>query len=306
MALLVGSLSAGLVAACKKTIVNVIPLAGLEICVEMSPCPASQVTLLEREEQDLEARLTGPDGEPLSGRPVTWTSADPGVASVSSTGTLTGVSAGVTFARAQVESLQASLPVTVLKGPTIALSSQLLQLQGTSGEAPIEIAVLVENSGNGTLSGLFASVESEGSESEEWLVASLQSTGAPTILLVQAFLSNLNAGTYRGTVTITDPSALNSPQTVEVELQVETGVALSPSAVLLVAPSGAFQPATQDVAVEPVGGGVLAGLTASVSYVSGGAEGWLSTSFANAQAPTTLELSGSARFLVPGTYVAMV
>ena len=260
-ALLVITLSAVVFVGCEKTIVNVIPLANVQVCPPAEgavPCP-EQVTLLEEESVSLEARLTGPDGEVLSGRQVTWRTDEPGVATINSTGTLQAVSPGATFAHAQVETLAAAMPVMVLKGPTIALSSQLLQLQGPSGEeTPLEIVILVENSGNGDLPGLSVSVAMDGGEEEDWLAATLQSDTAPTTLIVQAFLQDLESGLYGGTLTIVGPTALNSPQTVRVELQVGDElpkIQLDPPAVQFVAPSGAFQPAIQDVSVEDIGGG---------------------------------------------------
>ena len=311
LALLVSSVAGGLIAGCEKTLVNVIPLVGLQIALTSDGCLVApgQVTLLEAEEENLEACLTGPGGEPLTGRPVTWRSDNSDVALVTPTGTLRGVSPGVTAARVAVENLQASIPVTVLQGRTISLSPELLQLQGPSGEAPLEAQVQVENAGNGTLSGLSASVEIEGGEATDWLIASLQGTSAPTTLLVQVLLADLSPSFYRGTVRVADPLALNSPQTVEVEVQVGEPlpkIGLDLTAVQFVAPSGAFQPAIQEVSVENVGGGVLGGLAANVTYLSGGAVGWLSVVFAAGEAPTTLELSANARFLAPGTYVADV
>lgn len=309
-ALFVITLIGGLIVGCEKTILNVIPPSDLQIHLVGQDLPANSVTLLEKEEQAFEARLTGPDGEPLSGRTVTWSTDDPTVASLTSSGVLMGLAPGSTVARAQVENLRAAVPVTVLQGPTIELSSQLLQLQGPSGgETPLEIGVFVENAGNGSLSGLSASVQTDGPAGEDWLVASLQSGDAPTILLVQVLLENLVPGSYRGQVMVTGPTALNGSQAVQVELEVGEPlpiIDLSPTSVLLVAPAGAFQPAIQEVAVENVGGGTLDGLGVGVTYVSGGEEGWLSTMFVDSGAPTTFDISALARFLAPGTYIADV
>ncbi len=291
------------IAGCETTLVSVIPPASLRILPD-------QVTVLEGEEEIVEADLRGPAGEPLSGRTVVWRSDNPDVASVTPSGIVRGEREGLTIVRAQVESLQASVPIIVLKGPTIALSAGVLKLEGPSREeTPLEIAVLVENAGNGAISALSAFVQFEGDSGQDWLNATLQGTSAPTTLLVQAFLADLAPGDYRATVRVSDPSALNSPQLLEVELRVGEPlpeIGLSPTVVALGAAAGTFQPATEDVAVQNTGGGVLDGLVANVTYLSGGAAGWLSAAFADEEAPTTMELSASARFLAPGTYVAEV
>lgn len=297
---------------CESRLISVIPPSNLQICAaSTSPCPPppSQVTLLEGEEEALRARLTGPDGELLSGRPVSWSSDDLGVAAVTPQGLLRGVLPGLTVVRAEAEGLRASVAVAVLQGPTIALSAQLLQLAGPSGEPPLEVVVEVGNVGNGSLSGLVASVQTDVGGGEGWLVSALQGEAAPTTLSIQVLLEDLSPGLYTGRVAVADPAASNSPQTIEVEVSVEDPlprIDLSPTVAFLSAASGTVQPAILDVSVDNGGGGVLEGLMTSVTYVSGGSPGWLSTSFAGAQVPTTLEISANGRFLAPGTYVADV
>jgi hypothetical protein len=216
---------------------------------------------------------------------------------------------GLTVVRAEAEGLRASVAVAVLQGPTIALSAQLLQLAGPSGEPPLEVVVEVGNVGNGSLSGLVASVQTDVGGGEGWLVSALQGEAAPTTLSIQVLLEDLSPGLYTGRVAVADPAASNSPQTIEVEVSVEDPlprIDLSPTVAFLSAASGTVQPAILDVSVDNGGGGVLEGLMTSVTYVSGGSPGWLSTSFAGAQVPTTLEISANGRFLAPGTYVADV
>ena len=271
------------------------------------------MTLLEGAEETLSARLLGPNGELLSGRPVSWSSDSPGVADVTPTGTLRGVSPGMTVVPAQVAGLSASTAVVVLQGPTIALSSQLLQLGGPSGEAPLEQVIDVDKSGNGSLVGLGVSVEIDNGGAGAWLVATLESASPPinvaAQVIVQVILEDLLPGFYTGRVIVRDPAALNSSQTIEIELSVGEPlprIDLRPTVSFLSAASGTVQPATQDVSVENGGGGVLDGLMTDITYISGGLEGWLTASFTGAQAPTTLEIVANGRFLPPGTYVANI
>lgn len=304
MALLV-AFGTAMLGGCETTLITPIPPTDLAICLGFPDCPG-QTLLLEGETLQLEARLTGPEGQVLAGRPVTWTSSDPSVATVASDGAVAGVGEGAAVVRAEAAGLSASIGLTVLKGPTLLLETALLQLQGPSGEPPLQVPVEIENAGNGTLSGLTASVETDGATTG-WLVATLESSTAPTSVLVEVILAELPSGSYSGRVTIEGENAVNGPQTVEVAVEVGEPlpkINLNPTAASLGAAAGTVQPATQDVEVENTGGGVLDGLSAAVTYVSGGAGGWVTTSFIAPQAPTTLEIQASARFLAPGTYVA--
>ncbi|HEX6927566.1 MAG TPA: Ig-like domain-containing protein [Longimicrobiaceae bacterium] len=68
--------------------------------VEVSPDGA---TLLVGEKQQFRARALASDGSELTGRPVTWSSSDPDIVEISSTGLATALAAGAATIRATIE-----------------------------------------------------------------------------------------------------------------------------------------------------------------------------------------------------------
>lgn len=92
-------------------------------------------TLMLAETVQLQAVLRDPDGQVLSGRPVTWTSTDVSVAQVSSTGLVTARGLGVTVVVATSEGLSASAGITVVRAPVATLTVAPTSLSLTVGEA---------------------------------------------------------------------------------------------------------------------------------------------------------------------------
>jgi hypothetical protein len=283
-------------------VVDAVPLTDLEVL-------PSQVTLLEGEARTLQAYLTGPGGEILTGRPIDWSVEDPDVALVTPQGLLSAVAEGATTVLVEVEDLSVSVPVTVLRGPTLGLSPASLALGAPSGQLQaIERQVAVTNLGNGSLSALTRTVIRDDAPTVAWLQGTLDATSAPTTLRIQVSVTNLTPGTYRGRVRVSDPAALNGTQAVEITVQVGQAlpvVRLEPSAVQFAAAPGTQEPASQEVTVENAGGGTLQGLTATVRAVQGGSD-WLVPTFVGLSAPTRMTLTASARLLTAGTYIAEV
>jgi hypothetical protein len=293
---------ATLLTACEVMVVDTVPLADLEVL-------PSQVTFLEGESRTLQARLTGPDGEVLGGRSIDWRVEDPGVALVTPHGVLSALAEGATTVLVEVEDLAVSVPVTVLRGPTLGLAPASFTVGAPSGQVqPIERLATVTNQGNGNLSALTAAVQRDDAPSVAWLQGTLDATSAPTTLRVRVLVTNLAPGTYRGRVRVSDPAARNVAQVVEVTAQVGEAlpvIRLTPSSVQMAAAPGTQEPASQEVEVVNAGGGTLQGLTANVRPVEGSL-GWLVPTFVGPSAPTTMILTASARFLPAGTYIADV
>jgi len=287
---------------CEDISVNVIPAVGLQLS------PAS-VSVMEGEELPLSATPVGPAGEALAGRTVVWSSDDTSVASVTTAGLLRGESPGVVTVRARVDDLEATAPVTVVRGPTIGLPGTTIQWTGFAGQAsPLVEEFALVNDGAGTLAGLEVQVSHEGPETVEWLTASLGSGSAPTTLQVQAALSTLTPGTYRGTVSVGSAVARNSPRILDVVVTVLEplpAVGIGATSVSFTSPPGAREPASQSVPVVNMGGGILEPLVVSVTYLTGDG-GWLSARLEDSMAPTELTLEASALMLGPGTYRAEV
>lgn len=98
--------------------------------------------------------------------------------------------------------------------PVISLSpAQLNFATDASGNASGAQSFLVSNSGAGTLNWTI-------SPDQTWITASPLSGTDSGYVTVSVDPSGKSAGTYNGTITVSDPNAVNSPQTVNVQLEV--------------------------------------------------------------------------------------
>ncbi|MEX0843441.1 MAG: Ig-like domain-containing protein, partial [Gemmatimonadota bacterium] len=273
---------------CEEVSVNVVSAASVEI----SP---DDVTVFEGEEEEVSAIVRSSEGAILTGRSIEWTIDDPAVAGVSETGVVRGEEPGTTTIRVETEGVEANAPVTVLPRPEIGLSRSEVGFQGVSGDGdPPDEEVEVVNEGGGTLSGLSLTVETEGDDAD-WLSASLGTSVAPTTLTISASIGSRPAGAYEGTVLVSSPEAHNSPQQVQVTLQVEEAppiIQVVPTSVSFSSVARSFELATQSVTVTNAGGGTLSGLSAAIEYVSGPG-GWLTPTLDSSTAPTLLQLEAS-------------
>jgi len=292
-----------LIAGCETVFVNVVPPAS----VEVSP---SEVAMAEGESLLLSARVLGGRGEVLPDRPVTWSSRDPAVAGVTTTGRLEGLRAGSTVVRAESGRVGAGVPVSVLPGPSVLLSDTTLELRAISGSAEVEVVeVQVRNAGAGVLSGLTAMVSLEGDPAPAWMEASLSGTTAPAILTLAVRGTELLPGTFSGQVLVDSPSSRAGPAVIVVSLLVQDpppALRFNPGSVAFSAVAGSQEAASQQVGVENSGGGVLDGLTVGIRYLEGQPTGWLSAELEGSEAPTALLLQASPRLLAPGSYGARV
>jgi uncharacterized repeat protein (TIGR01451 family) len=232
---------------------------------------------------------------------VEWTSDNDSIATVDADGRVTGKRAGTTLIRAWFRGVTGGVAVTVDPGPFLATTPDSVQLFGPPGSSP-QAAVLVENHGVGTLSGLSATVTYEGTASG-WLPVSLTTSTAPATLNMTASTGSLAVGSYRAVVSLA-ANAGNSPVAIPVSLVVtehQPIVSVAPSAITLEGTAGKAGPDPVTVAVTNGGGGTLDGLSASVWY-GGSTAGWLSASLGGSTAPTQLTVTADAQTLLPGTY----
>ena len=102
----------------------------------------------------------------------------------------------------------------ILGPPAIHLNKTKLNFCGLGGIWTSSQPVVVSNSGGGTLLWTAASNQS-------WLMAAPASGTGTGILIVSVNASGLAAGTYPGTITVSDANASNSPQTISVTLTVK-------------------------------------------------------------------------------------
>ena len=86
---------------------------------------------------------------------------------------------------------------------------------------PPTAEVSIRNRGTGTLGSLSASVDYPSGGPTDWLGVELSSSTAPSVLTVEITDTDLLPGQYEATVRIASPDAINSPLSVDVEVQVE-------------------------------------------------------------------------------------
>ena len=183
----------------------------------------------------------------------------------------------------------------VVQQPQIALSPGSLAFGTVTRGFTSTDGVSVTNAGQGTLSGLSAS------SNVSWLGASLNTTTAPATLTLTTNTTNLAAGSYTGTVTVSSSLPGVTPQTVTVTVTVlQPQIGLSMSNVTINVRKGYNPGANTTINVSNTGQGTLNGLS-----VSGGAS-WVTPSLASATAPTTLTLVYSTSALNVGTYTTSV
>lgn len=211
------------------------------------------------------------------GRPVTWVSADPSIATVDDTGGLVGVSAGTVTITATVDGIQGSARVRVGTQPAISLAASTATFNAQAGQAsPPPQTVAITNSGGLSLTGLtFGTVQYSGSQ-QNWLLPALSSAIAPATLTLTPLTTGIfTAGTYTATLPITSTVAGNSPQSITVTLNVAPG---PPAARVLTISAGNNQTAAAGsaVAIAPTVqvsdtfGNPVPGLSVTFSVLTGG------------------------------------
>jgi hypothetical protein len=290
-------------AGCQEVSVTAVPVERVSVTPEQVAVPVGGTA-------SLTAQLHGSNGQTLAGRAVSWTSLNPDVATVDETGQVRAITQGTARIEASSEGLTGQATVTVTSGPILAVSPAELEFSGLQGGAtPGDRTVAITNAGTGSISGLSAAVSYAPGQPTGWLGVSLSSNSAPATLVVRANQANLAPGTYSATVLVSSGSAANSPVSVPVRLTVfapTPAIGLSSASVSFSTTATGPNPTAQTITITNAGGGTLSGLTATVEYPSGQAQGWLTATLAGATAPTTLTLSAARGSLLPGTYSARV
>jgi hypothetical protein len=87
------------------------------------------------------------------------------------------------------------------------------------GPSPAAQTVNVLNTGGGSLAGLSAAVEYEGA-ARGWLTATLNGNTAPATITLRPTTGALTDGSYKAFVTLTSPSARNTPHRMEVRFNI--------------------------------------------------------------------------------------
>jgi trimeric autotransporter adhesin len=175
----------------------------------------------------LQARALDAEGAVLSGRTVTWTSSDPGIAIVNAQGAVTGVAPGAATITATCEGRSAQAAVTVTLPPVASIVvSPAVDTLGVGTER--QLGALVRDANNQPLTGRTLSWSSS-----NLAIASVSSTGLIT-------------GLATGTTTVTATSeGRTGTATIVVLARLASTVVLTPGSGTLVV--GASQPLTAQV-----------------------------------------------------------
>lgn len=271
--------------------------------------PASVTLPLDGTSQ-LSARLTTADGDPLTGRPVTWRSLNPSVAVVDAAGMVRGVGPGSTTVEAASEGVTGTASITVQEGPILGVSPAATEFAAVqNGATPGDRTIAIQNVGDGVLNGLNVSISYPAGQPTGWLAAALSGSTAPASLVLSANQGALAPGTYTATVVVTAAGASNSPVTIPVALTVQVpppAIALGATELNFAMSAGGAAPAAQSVGITNAGGGTLSGLSAMVTYAPGQPTGWLEATLSAAVAPTSLTVRVTNSSLPSGTYSATV
>ena len=238
--------------ACGDTLVSVI----LVDRVDVSPVADS---MFVDESVQLEARASDADGNTLYREGVTWSSGAGGIAEVDSDGLVRGLAPGVATITASIEGISGDAAITVLRWPELESEPTSVGLDiilGEDGDSAVA-AVVVRNIGDGELAGLAATVEHEEGPGG-WLEATF---AEDSILVLTARAAGLEPGEHGAEVAVSSSTAINSPLTIDVRLEV---VRRNPVPTLgALSPTTALRDSTLDVTL--TGGAFLEGLT-TVSF----------------------------------------
>lgn len=110
-------------------IVMLTGLAGAVACTEPTDVPSVSAIVVTPDSMDLAltttrtiaVQLVGPSGEAVTGRTITWSSSNPSIAAVSSTGTVTPVSLGVVVITVSAGGKRAEVRVRVVDEPVASV-----------------------------------------------------------------------------------------------------------------------------------------------------------------------------------------
>jgi len=168
--------------------------------VTLHPNTAS---LLDGQSLQFTAIVTDADGTLLQGATVTWTTDNPGVVSIDSTGVLRALGQGTARVYGSFGGVEGTALVSVLAGPTLVLSPDSVVIGAAAGApppAPVIVQLTVE--GQGTIAGLEATSRFAAGQPGGWLTASFAGTTAPTSLTLTTQTSSLAPGAYSANVVI--------------------------------------------------------------------------------------------------------
>lgn len=188
----------------------------------------------------------------------------------------------------------------------LAVSATSLQFEMTRGEAnPAAQTFEVTNAGGGGSIAFHVTKQIDGN----WLDVTPYDGSTPGTETVSINASNLPAGTYDGTITVTatDPAVLDSPQIIKVRLIINpTGpmLSVSPTSLNYNMNFGGVVPDPVDLTINNIGDGGAQAYEITVNYQEGA--DWLQLDHLRGNTDDTVTVTLAPRNLQPGTYHATI
>jgi hypothetical protein len=234
---------------------------------------------------------------------ITWSSADPTIATVSG-GVITGIKTGTTTVTASAAPATATVQVMVIPGTATQLAIRT-QPAGAVIGAPLTTQPAIElrdAAGNVTTStaSVTASIASGG--------GTLGGTATVAAVSGVATFAGLSISGAAGDRTLTFSSPGLSPVTsasFTITPPPTPVISLDNTSVGLTAKQGS-NPAAAQVRVTNTGGAPLTGMSVNVIYDPAGPTGWINASLDSPNAPATLTIAATSNTFDPGTYRATV
>ncbi|MGZ8471731.1 MAG: Ig-like domain-containing protein [Gemmatirosa sp.] len=221
---------------------NVPQALTLDEAQEITVSPAT-LSLVVGQAGTLAGSVVNAFGEPVPGRTVAWSVADPRIARVEANGVVTGLAAGTTTVRAAAGDAEAFVPVTVAAPRLLLPADTNVAFTVARGAAPSGSAsVPLASSAAGFPIEIGSVQVAYGAGASGWL--SVQATSARTpasLALAPVNTTAFAPGQYTAAVTVTPTNPSIARRTVLATLTV-TGIAAVDCSRSLVAPN--FPPAT--------------------------------------------------------------
>ena len=178
----------------------------------------------------------------------------------------------------------------------ITLSASSLTFSGNfQGANPASQSVQLGSTTSGALAWTAVSTA-------PWLTVSAGNGTTPVTLQVAANTAGLAGGTYNGTVRVTSLASPNSPQNINVSLNVVVpppSIALSPASLTFQALSGQPNPPTQAMQIQNAGLG-------SFNWTAASDSSWLTIFAASGTTPANINVAANSTGLAPGTYTGHI
>jgi uncharacterized protein (TIGR03437 family) len=185
-----------------------------------------------------------------------------------------------------------------LPGPSLVLNPTTLSFSSVAGVAPAPLSLAIANQNGGAINW---SIQTGTRSGGNWLQVTPGSGSGKATVQVSASASNLDPGTYAGSITVSAPFMPNSPQTIPVTLNVSPPPAVSaaPSTLSFVMPTDSPEPAAQSIALS-------SGLNWKASAKTTSGVNWLTVDPAGGTGDGAVRVSVHPASLAEGKYTGAI